>query len=248
MKESNFIFGVHSVLQALQDAQPIDQIFIKKQSDNELIREIIYLARKQRVTIKSVPIEKINRITRKNHQGVVAFVSPIDFYDLHAIVPSIYEQGKVPFFIVLDEVTDIRNFGAIVRSAECMGADAIIIPQRGAAQISADAVQTSAGALLKMPICKVKSLVHACQFLKDSGLHIFSASEKFSQACYDSNFTQPLAIILGAEDVGISQELIALSDSHIHIPMVGEINSLNVSVAAGICFYEILKQRQHEAI
>ena len=176
-QQQDMIYGCHAILEALQECKPIDQILIKKQSDNEQIREIIYLARKQNVTIKSVPIEKLNKITRKAHQGIIAFMSPIEFQDLEQIVPTLFEQGKNPFIIILDQVCDVRNFGAITRTAECMGVHAIVIPQRGAAKIGADAVKTSAGALFKIPICKVSSLkVPAIFFGSQPILSLFSTS------------------------------------------------------------------------
>ncbi len=221
----------------------LDQILIKKNANNEIIREIIYLARKQTVTIKTVPIEKINRITRKNHQGVIAFSSPIDFYDITNLVPSIFEKGAVPLFVILDQITDVRNFGAIVRSCECFGVNGIIIPQKGAAQIGEDAVKTSAGALYKVPISKVHSLMSCIDFLQQSGIHIISVTEKSSDLLYNVDCTLPLALVLGAENTGISSAILQKSDACAAIPMQGEISSLNVSVAAGIGLYEVLKQR-----
>ncbi len=244
MEKQDFIYGAHAVLEALQEGKNIDQIFIKKQSDNEQIREVIYLARKRNVTVKSVPIEKLNRITRKAHQGIVAFVSPIEFQDIDRIVPSLYEEGKVPFLVVLDQVCDVRNFGAITRTCECMGVDAIIIPQRGAAQIGADAVKTSAGALFKIPICKVASLKGAITYLQESGIQIICAAEKFSQNCYDVDLTQPIALVFGAEEDGIENSIIEKADARITIPMKGEISSLNVSAATAMCVYEVCRQRK----
>ena len=243
MEKNNLIYGIHAVLETLREGKPIDQILIKKQSDNELIREIIYNARKQGVTVKSVPYEKIQRITQKNHQGVLAFLSPIEFADIHDIVPHIFEEGKVPLIVLLDSITDVRNFGAIARTCECLGVHAIVIPQKGAAQINADAVKTSAGALHKIPICKTKSLTHACNFLQDSGIQIIAASEKYSKMCKEINFTLPTALEMGAEEDGISKPILDLCDEHIGIPMFGNIGSLNVSVATGICLYEAVRQR-----
>lgn len=237
------IYGIHAVLETLREGKPIDQILIKKQSDNELIREIIYSARKQGVTVKSVPYEKIQRITQKNHQGVIAFVSPIEFDDIYDIIPTIFEKGEIPLIVVLDNITDVRNFGAIVRSCECMGVHAVVIPQKGAAQINADAIKTSAGALQKIPICKTKSLPHACMFLKDSGIQIVGASEKFNKTCFEADFTRPTALVLGSEEDGISSPIIELCDEQIGIPMTGSVGSLNVSVATGICLYEVVRQR-----
>ena len=240
------IYGCHAILEALRDAKPIDQILIKKQSDNEQIREIIYLAKKQNVTIKSVPVEKLNKITRKAHQGIIAFMSPIEFQDLEQIVPTIFEQGKNPFIIILDQVCDVRNFGAITRTAECMGVQAIVIPQRGAAKIGADAVKTSAGALLKIPICKVHSLKGAIEYLQQSGITVMCAAEKFSQNCYDADLTKPLALVFGAEENGIEPAIVDMADGCIRIPMQGEIASLNVSAATAMCVYEVCRQRKNE--
>lgn len=237
------IFGTHAVLEVLKEGKPIDQILIKKQSDNEMIREIIFHARKLGVTVKSVPVEKLQRITQKNHQGVIAFTSPIEFENIEQVLPTIYERGEVPFIVLLDEVTDVRNFGAIVRSCECMGVHAVVVPHIGSAQISADALKTSAGALAKVPVCKVKSLVSVCKFLQKSGVQVLCASEKFAEACYKVDMTLPTAIVMGNEEQGISQPIIDLADRKICIPMTGEINSLNVSVATGICVYEVSRQR-----
>lgn len=237
------IYGTHAILEALQDCKPIDQILIKKQSDNEQIREIIYLARKQNVTIKSVPIEKLNKITRKVHQGIIAFMSPIEFHDIEQIIPNLFEAGKNPFIVVLDQVCDVRNFGAITRTCECMGVDTIIIPQKGSAQIGADAVKTSAGALLKIPICKVHSLKGAIAYLQDSGIQVVCAAEKFSKNCFDTDLTQPLALVMGAEEDGIESSIVEMANACIKIPMKGEISSLNVAAATAICVYEVCRQR-----
>lgn len=244
MEQTGMIYGTHAILEALQDCKPIDQILIKKQSDNEQIREIIYLARKQNVTIKSVPIEKLNKITRKAHQGIIAFMSPIEFQEIDKIVPELFEHGKNPFIVILDQVCDVRNFGAITRTCECMGVDAIIIPQKGSAQIGADAVKTSAGALFKIPICKVHSLKSAISFLQESGLQVICAAEKFSANCYDADLTQPLALVFGAEEDGIEDSIIEMANSCIKVPMVGEISSLNVAAATAMCVYEVCRQRK----
>jgi len=237
------VYGIHSVLETLREGKPIDQIYIKKQSDNELIREIIYLARKQNITVKSVPPEKLQRITAKNHQGVIAFISPIEFHSIEQIIPEIYEQGEVPLIVMLDQITDVRNFGAIARSCECMGVHAIIVPQKGGAQINSDALKTSVGALQKIPVCKVKSLLHISLYIQECGIQIVCASEKHANDCYNVDFTKPTLLIMGSEDEGISEALLEISDERIKIPMLGEIASLNVSVATGICLYEISRQR-----
>ncbi|MCQ2959749.1 MAG: 23S rRNA (guanosine(2251)-2'-O)-methyltransferase RlmB [Bacteroidales bacterium] len=244
MEHQEMIYGCHAILEALQECKPIDQILIKKQSDNEQIREIIFRARKQNVTIKSVPIEKLNKLTRKAHQGIIAFMSPIEFQDIEQIVPSIFEKGGNPFFVILDQVCDVRNFGAITRTCECMGVDAIIVPQKGSAQIGADAIKTSAGALFKIPICKVRSLKGAVAFLQESGIQVVCVSEKFSENCYDADLTQPIALVFGAEENGIESSIIEMANSSIKIPMQGEISSLNVSAATAMCVYEVCRQRK----
>ncbi|HPY82390.1 MAG: 23S rRNA (guanosine(2251)-2'-O)-methyltransferase RlmB [Bacteroidales bacterium] len=243
MAQNNVIIGIHAVHEALKDSLTLDQILIKKNANNEIIREIIYLARKQTVTVKTVPVEKINRITRKNHQGVIAFSSPVDFHNITNLVPSIFEKGAIPLFVILDQITDVRNFGAIVRSCECFGVNGIIIPQKGAAQIGEDAVKTSAGALYKVPISKVHSLPSCIDFLQQSGISVLSITEKSSTSLYTIDCSVPLALVFGAEDVGISSAILQKSDACVNIPMQGEISSLNVSVAAGIGLYEVLKQR-----
>lgn len=243
MKQNNLIIGIHAVYESLKDSKALDQIFVKKNSDNELIREILFLARKQGVTVKTVPIEKINRISQKNHQGIIAFASPVDFYDITEIVPSIFEKGEIPLLVILDQITDVRNFGAILRSCECFGVHAIIVPQRGAAQISEDAAKTSAGALYKVPISKVSSLISCVDFLKQSGIQVVGITEKSTMSLYDFDFTIPVAVVLGSEDVGIAPIILNKTDACLKIPMQGEISSLNVSVAAGISLYEVSKQR-----
>lgn len=240
--KNSLIIGPRAIFEALQNADKIDQILIKQNSDNEKIREIIYLARKQGVTVKTVPIEKIQRITHKNHQGIIAFASPIDFYDITQIIPDLFEKGLSPKIVILDHITDVRNFGAIVRSCECFGIHAVIIPQKGGTHINEDAVKTSAGALLKIPVCKVGSLVSCVTYLQESGIQIISISEKATQALHTVSIDGPFAVILGAEDTGIQNILLEKSDMCLSIPMYGEISSLNVSVAAGICLYELTKQ------
>jgi 23S rRNA (guanosine2251-2'-O)-methyltransferase len=179
----------------------------------------------------------------KNHQGVLAFISPIEFQNIENILPSLYEAGKNPLFIILDKVTDVRNFGAITRTAECANVDAIIIPEKGSAQISGDAVKTSAGALLKVPVCRVKNLLQTVKFLQESGIQIVAATEKASDLYYKTDFSIPTAILMGAEDKGVDMEYLRIADQMVKIPILGEIESLNVSVAASIIIYEAVKQR-----
>ena len=246
MKESkDYIFGIRAVIEAIRSGKTIDKLMIRSGLKGELFFELLSLVKELQIPFKYVPNERINRITMKNHQGVIAFISPIEFQSIENILPSLYEDGKIPFFLILDKITDVRNFGAITRTAECAGVDAIIIPEKGSAQISADAVKTSAGALHKIPVCRVKSLAHTIKFLQESGIQIVAATEKASENYYQVDFLIPTAILMGAEDTGVSMEFLRVADKMVKIPILGEIESLNVSVAAGILIYEVVKHRMN---
>jgi 23S rRNA (guanosine2251-2'-O)-methyltransferase len=190
-----------------------------------------------------VPGEKLDRITRKNHQGIIAYISAVEYANIEELMPLLFETGKTPLILILDGITDVRNFGAIARSAECAGVHAIIIPEKGAAQVNADAVKTSAGALLRIPICRVRRLSESLKFLKNSGLQVLAATEKGADYYYKVDMTLPTAIIMGAEDTGVYVENLKLADKNIKIPILGEIESLNVSVAASLIIYEAVRQR-----
>ena len=239
----NFIFGIRSIIEAIESGKTIDKLFIQKGLHNDLFAELWKLVRLNRINYKHVPVEKINRLTRKNHQGVFAFISPIDLHKIEDIIPQIYEEGKNPLVLVLDGVTDVRNFGAIARTAECAGVHTILIPEQRAAAINADAVKTSSGALHKMPICRTWNLKLSLKFLKESGLQLVSCTEKTDKDIYFPDFTNPTAIIIGSEENGISPEYLKMSDYKSKIPMKGSIASLNVSVATSIIVYEALRQR-----
>lgn len=243
-RESNqMIFGIRAVIEAIKAGRDIESLFIQRGLTGGLYTELKTLLREYDIPSHQVPVEKLNRITAKNHQGVVAFISPITYQKIEDIIPAVYENGKTPLVLLLDNITDVRNFGAIVRTAECAGVHAIVIPKKGAAQINPDAVKTSAGALYKVPVCRHDNLLTVLRFLKDSGLQIVSCTEKTDDLIYKPDYTAPTAIIMGAEDEGISFELIRNSDYLTKIPMAGEIESLNVSVSAGIILYEALRQR-----
>jgi 23S rRNA (guanosine2251-2'-O)-methyltransferase len=243
MDKKDFVFGIRAVIEAIHSDKEIDRVLIKKGLKGELIQELTELTTKLNIPVQYVPVEKINRVTRKIHQGVVAFISPIVYYNIEEILPALYEEGKNPLILVLDRVSDVRNFGAIARSAEVAGVHAIIIPDRGAAQINADAIKTSAGALHIIPVCRVRSLEHTVRFLKDSGLIINAASEKGDKLYYESDMSSPLAIVMGAEDKGIDISLLKNVDQLVKIPLQGEIGSLNVSVAASILMFDAVRQR-----
>lgn len=244
MKEKkDFIFGIRAVIEAINAGKTIDKLLIKSGLKGELFYELMKVVKENEIPFQYVPNERINRITMKNHQGVLAFISPIEFQNIENILPDLFEKGKTPFFLVLDKVTDVRNFGAITRTAECAGVDAIIIPEKNSAKISGDAVKTSAGALLKIPICRVKSLSKTIKFLQESGIQIVAATEKASEMYYQTDFSIPTAILMGSEDKGVDLEYLRVADKMVKIPILGEIESLNVSVAASILMYEVVKQR-----
>ena len=244
MKKENFIYGIHPVIEALKSGKEIEKIMIQKGLRGEGFQQLHTLVREMEIPIQFVPLEKLDRMTRQNHQGVVAMISEISYQKIETILPSVYEQGKVPLVLVLDRITDVRNLGAIARTAECSGVDAILIPEKGSAQVNQDAIKTSAGALYKVPVCRYSSARESVTFLKNSGLKIIAATEKANSDYTDVDMTQPLALILGSEESGISAELLGMADELIQIPILGEIQSLNVSVAAGVILYEILRQRK----
>jgi len=242
-QDTDFIFGIRAILEAIRSGKEIDKVLIRKGLAGELFLELFEEIRESGVLFSYVPAEKLDRITRKNHQGVVAFISPISYHNIETFIPGIFEQGKVPFVLVLDSLTDVRNIGAIARTAECAGVDIIIVPEKGSAQINADAIKTSAGALHHIPFCRVKSLVNTVKFLKDSGLQVIAATEKAADNYFTRSLKEPLALILGAEDTGISTDLLRIASDLVKIPVSGRIESLNVSSAAAVLMYEVVKQR-----
>ncbi|WP_277098764.1 23S rRNA (guanosine(2251)-2'-O)-methyltransferase RlmB [Coprobacter secundus] len=243
MKKNEMIFGIRAVIEAVEAGKDIDKILIKKDLQGELVQELFASVKGQNIVVQRVPIEKINRITRKNHQGVVAFISAVTYQKLENIIPSLYEEGKIPFIVVLDGVTDVRNFGAIARTCECAGADAIVIPERNSVSVNADAIKTSAGALHHIPVCREYSVFEAIRFLQNSGLRIVAATEKASCDYTSIDYCGPVAIVMGAEDTGVSADVLKICDHRAALPLMGTISSLNVSVAAGIMMYEVVRQR-----
>jgi len=241
--QSDLVFGIRPLIEAIEAGKQIDNVFIQDGLRGELINDLKRMMQKRGIIYKQVPIEKINRITHKNHQGVIGFVSPVTFYRLEDIITSVFEAGKSPLILILDRITDVRNCGAIARSAACAGVDAIVIPSRGASPINSDALKTSAGALYSMPICKEHNLKSAIDYLKDSGLQLMAVTEKASDLYYQADFSGPAALIMGSEEDGISPEYLKLADARLRIPIQGQIGSLNVSVATGIVLFEAVKQR-----
>lgn len=244
MEKDNIIFGVRPVIEAINAGKEIDKLYVQRDIKGSGLSELRNAIKKAKIAFSHVPIQKINRHTSGNHQGVLAFISPIELSDMETIIPTLFEEGKMPFILVLDKLTDVRNFGAIARTAECAGVHAIVVPKRESAQINADAIKTSAGALHNIPVCKVNNLTDAVMYLQASGLKIVGCTEKTEQTIYDVAYNSPLAIIMGSEDKGISNQILKLCDAKAKIPMAGEISSLNVSVAAGIILYEAVKQRE----
>ena len=243
MKEKDMIFGIRAVIEAAEAGKDIDKVLVKRELSGELFRELQDVLRHYDIPMQKVPVERIDRITRKNHQGVIAFTSAVTYHKLEQIIPFLYEQGKNPFILVLDGLTDVRNFGAIARTCEVAGVDAIVIPARGSVSVNADAVKTSAGALHTIPVCRENSLKEAVTFLKNSGVKVVTATEKAAKFHTETEYTDPVAIVMGAEDVGVSNEIIRICDELVKIPQFGTIQSLNVSVAAGVMIYEVVRQR-----
>lgn len=240
---NDYIFGIRAVIEAIEAGKDIDKLLIRKNLQGDLSAELFDILKSHGIHAQRVPEEKLNRITRKNHQGVIAYISQVNYFSLEQLVPTFYEEGLLPLVLILDGITDVRNFGAIARTAECCGVNAIVIPDSGAAPVNADAIKTSAGALMHIPVCREHSLSKAIRYLKDNGYNIVAASEKADINYTNADFTVPTAIIMGAEDVGISNNLLRLCDTMVSIPMFGHIGSLNVSVASGVMLYEVVRQR-----
>ena len=243
MEKSDYIYGLRAVMEAIEAGKEIDKLFIAKDLQGDLAAQLIGLAKQYHVVMQRVPMERINRITRKNHQGVLAMMSAITYHRLDHIGPELYEAGLLPFIVILDGITDVRNFGAIARTCECAGVDAIVIPEHGSVSVGGDAIKTSAGALHHIPVCRVGSTAWAVKFLKENGYRVAAVTEKSEMSYVDGDYTGPVALVMGAEDTGISEGALAQCDTRVGIPMFGNIGSLNVSVAAGIMIYEVVHQR-----
>ena len=245
-QQEKYIYGIRAIIEAIEAGKEIDRLYVKKDLSSDLSRNLLDVAREHGISVQRVPVERINRITRKNHQGAVAMLAAVTYYRLDQLVPMLFEQGDNPFVVVLDGVTDVRNFGAIARTCDCAGVNAIVLPERGSVSVGADAVKTSAGALNYVPVCRERNLVDAIRFLKDTGFVIVGTSDKNACNYTDVDYTVPVAIVLGSEDKGISPEVMRLCDNRVVIPEFGHINSLNVSVAGGIIMYEVVRQRLND--
>lgn len=243
MDSTDYIYGLRAIIEAIDAGKEIDKIFLKKDLSGELASELFGRLKEAHIPVQRVPVERLNRITRKNHQGAVAMLSAITYHRLDNLVPQLYEEGMLPFIVLLDGITDVRNFGAIARTCECAGVDAIVIPEHGSVSVGGDAVKTSAGALHRLPVCRERSIRGAVRFLRDNGYQVVAASEKADINYTQADYTGPVALVMGAEDVGIDPEVLRQCDTFVSIPMFGHIGSLNVSVAAGVMMYEVVRQR-----
>ena len=243
-KENNeFIFGIRAVIEAIKAGKEIESVYLQRSNNGDLIAELKGVLRELDAPVHHVPVEKLNRMTTKNHQGVIAVISSIVFQKIEDIIPTIYEKGETPLVLILDGITDVRNMGAIARTAACAGVHALIVPTKNSAQINADAIKTSAGALFTIPVCRHPNLHKTAQYLQECGLQIVACTEKTSDLIYVPDYTAPTAIVMGAEDEGISNEIMRMANHLAKIPMFGEIGSLNVSVSTGIILYEAIRQR-----
>jgi 23S rRNA (guanosine2251-2'-O)-methyltransferase len=243
-RESNqMVFGIRAVIEAIRAGKEIESLYMQRGLGSGLLNELKEVLHEYQLSAQLVPIEKLNRLTQKNHQGVVAYISPIIYQKVEDIIPQIFERGEVPLLLVLDGITDVRNMGAIARTAECAGVHALVIPAKGSAQINPDAIKTSAGALYKIPVCRHDNFMQTVRFLQESGLQLVCCTEKTKDYIYKPDYTVPTAIVMGSEEDGIRNEIIRIADHLAKIPMFGEIESLNVSVSTGIIIYEALRQR-----
>jgi 23S rRNA (guanosine2251-2'-O)-methyltransferase len=243
MEKTDMIYGTRAVLEAIHAGKEIEKIMIQSGLQNDLIKELISTARQKQVPYTFVPQEKLKRLSDKNHQGVICLLSSVSYAQLDNVIDKAYSEGREPLLLILDRVTDVRNFGAIARTAECAGVDGIIIGEKGSAPITSDAMKTSAGALNYMAVSREKDLKQTMKLLRDTGIKIIACTEKASKTIYEIETTGPVAIIMGSEEDGISDELLRTADELVKIPMRGKIGSLNVSVATGVAVYEVIRKR-----
>ncbi len=243
MNKTTQIYGIRAIIEAINSNEPIDKVFLQKGLRGDLYRDLERLLRKKGIPNSYVPVEKLNRLTPNNHQGAVANISPITFHEIEELVETVMGSEQTPLFLILDQLSDVRNFGAIIRTAECTGVSGIIIQKKGAAPVTADTIKTSAGAAFKVPIAKVDHVKDAIFYLQASGIQVTAATEKTTNSIYDIDFSVACAIIMGAEDRGVSPSVLKASDNLAKLPLLGEIESLNVSVACAVFLYEVVRQR-----
>ena len=243
MEKNTQIFGLRAIIEAIGSEQSIDKVFLQKGLKGDLFTELEILLRKKGINFSYVPVEKLNRLTKNNHQGAVAQTAPIPFHDLEQLIETTLETNTTPLFLLLDQLSDVRNFGAIIRTAECTGVNGIIVQKKGGAPVNGDTIKTSAGAVFKVPICKVDHIKDAMFLLQASGIKVIAATEKTNDTIYDVSFKEPCAIIMGSEGRGINPSVLKLADAKAKLPLLGDIESLNVSVACGAFLYEVVRQR-----
>lgn len=240
----NLIFGRHPVIEAIRAGKTIDKVLIQQDVVGHFAKEVRQLCKQYSIPLQMIPKDRMNRIVRGNHQGIIGWLSLISYHKLSDVLPFVYEQGQIPLFLLLDGVTDVRNFGAIARSAEVFGVQAIIIPKKKSAQITPEAIKTSAGALLEIPICREASIIGAVEYLQQSGVQVFASNLEGDKHIDKLDFSVPTAIIMGAEDRGVSPSILKKVNESFIIPQTGKTDSLNVSVATGVILYEIMRQRR----
>lgn len=243
LEYKKYIYGIYPVIEAIDSGKNIDKIYLQKGLHGVNYKHILSKIKKHKIPFQFVPREKLRNLTLKNHQGIFAFISPIKFHNINDLIPIIYEKGKNPFLLVIDRITDVRNFGSIVRTAECGGVDSVIFPSKGSTHPNSDAIKASSGGILNIPLCKELDLYKSLIILKNYGIQIIAATEKSSTTLYEIDFSLPIAIIIGNEQFGITSSYLSLTDKQIKIPMVGNISSMNVSVVCGVLIYEILRKR-----
>jgi len=240
---TDFIYGTRAIIESIEAGKEVDKILLQKDLRNDLIVELQGLAKSHSIPVQKVPVEKLNRVTKKNHQGAVAYLSSVVYASLDNVISEAYYKAENPLLIILDRVTDVRNIGAIARTAECVGAHAIVVPSRGTAQLGADAMKTSAGALNHIAVCRVENLKTTIKEIQSNGIQVLACSEKADDLVFEADLAGPVAIMMGSEEDGISPEYLKLANGHIKLPVKGQIESLNVSVATGVILYEVLRQR-----
>lgn len=243
MEKTTQIFGLRAIIEALNAGEQVDKVFLQKGLKGSIFLELEAVLRQKRVNSSYVPIEKLNRLTKNNHQGAVAQISPVKFYEIEELHEMVSEKTETPLYLLLDQLSDVRNFGAIIRTAECTGVDGIIIQSKGAAPVNGDTIKTSAGAVFKMPICRVDHIKDAVFFLQAAEIKVIAATEKTENTIFDVSFKEPCAIIMGSEGRGINPSVLKLADQKAKLPLLGDIESLNVSVACGAFLYEAVRQR-----
>ena len=243
MKKETLLFGIYPVIEALKAKQTIDKAYVQKGLQSPKIDAIVADLEALNTTISYVPLEKMEKLCRSNHQGIILISSPIEFVGLETMVEAVLESKKTPLFLILDQISDVRNFGAILRTAECTGVDGVIIQKKGGAPVSGDTVKTSAGAIFNIPICKVDHIKDAIYYLQGSGITTIAATEKTQDTIYNLELNEPMAIVMGSEGLGVSKSVLSIVDKKASLPLLGVINSLNVSVACGALLYEVVRQR-----